>query len=218
MLTVATHGSPQMKDRDTINRLPLPFPTLFRETSGMIRRFHLLFFALALSGAARGQTPQTAPPAQAGSPDFNQLSQEAMGWLQDLVRIDTTNPPGNELVAAKYVADILTREGIPNEILEMTPTRAMVVARLNASIMSDPARALLLLAHLDVVGVSRDKWTVDPFGAVIKDGYIYGRGTIDDKGMLAANLATIVALKRGSVALAREVIFLADADGEQGGA
>jgi acetylornithine deacetylase/succinyl-diaminopimelate desuccinylase-like protein len=206
-----------MKDRDTINRLPLPFPTLFRETSRMIRRFHLLFFALALSGAARGQTPQTAPPAQAGSPDFNQLSQEAMGWLQDLVRIDTTNPPGNELVAAKYVADILTREGIPNEILEMTPTRAMVVARLNASIMSDPARALLLLAHLDVVGVSRDKWTVDPFGAVIKDGYIYGRGTIDDKGMLAANLATIVALKRGSVALDRDVIFLADDDEEQGG-
>src|SRR6202050_2521924 len=153
MLTVATHGSPQMKDRDTINRLPLPFPTLFRETSRMIRRFHLLFFALALSGAARGQTPQTAPPAQAGSPDFNQLSQEAMGWLQDLVRIDTTNPPGNELVAAKYVAAILTKEGIPSEIFESTPGRGFIVARLSASAVPDPSRALLLMAHLDVVGV-----------------------------------------------------------------
>ena len=150
-------------------------------------------------------------------PDFNALSQEALGWLQDLVRINTTSPPGNELPAAKYVADILTKEGIPNELLEMTPTRSMVVGRLNASAMSDPSRALLLLAHLDVVGVSPDKWTVDPFAAVIKDGYIYGRGTIDDKGMVAANLAAIVELKRGGVPLDRDVIFLADDDEEQGG-
>ena len=187
----------------------------------MIRRVHFctLLFALVFAGPARGQIVQTtAPPqAQAGAPDFNALSQEALGWLQDLVRINTTSPPGNELPAAKYVADVLTKEGIPNEILEMTPTRSMVVGRLNASAMSDPSRALLLLAHLDVVGVSRDKWSVDPFAAVMKDGYIYGRGTIDDKGMLAANLAAIVALKRGGVALDRDVIFLADDDEEQGG-
>ena len=172
------------------------------------------------------QQPQTAPPqmqqaapiAQPGMPDFAALSQEALGWLQGLVRIDTTNPPGNEMAAAKYVSDILTHEGIANEILEMTPERGIVVARLNAGAMSDPSRALLLIAHLDVVGVSRDKWTVDPFAAEIKDGYIWGRGTIDDKSMVAANLAAIVALKRGAVQLDRDVIFLADDDEEQGGA
>ncbi len=187
----------------------------------MIRRFQIctLLFALAFAGAAHCQIVQTTAPAPSpgAAPDFKALSQEALGWLQDLVRINTTSPPGNELPAAKYVSDILTKEGIPNELLEMTPTRSMVVGRLNASAMSDPSRALLLLAHLDVVGVSPDKWTVDPFAAVIKDGYIYGRGTIDDKGMVAANLAAIVELKRGGVLLDRDVIFLADDDEEQGG-
>ncbi len=168
--------------------------------------------------AASQQMVQTTPAAQPGMPDFAALSQEALGWLQGLVRIDTTNPPGNEMAAAKYVADILTHEGISNEILEMAPGRGIVVARLSASAMPDPSRALLLLAHLDVVGVSRDKWSVDPFAAEIKDGYIWGRGTIDDKSMVAANLAAIIALKRGAVPLDRDVIFLADDDEEQGGA
>ena len=167
--------------------------------------------------ATSPQMTQAPPASQAGMPDFAALSQEALGWLQGLVRIDTTNPPGNEMAAAKYVADILTHEGIPNEILEMAPDRGIVVARLNSGAMSDPSRALLLIAHLDVVGVSRDKWTVDPFAAEIKDGYIWGRGTIDDKSMVAANLAAIIALKRGAVSLNRDVIFLADDDEEQGG-
>ena len=84
----------------------------------------------------------------------------------------------------------------------MAPDRGIVVARLNSGAMSDPSRALLLIAHLDVVGVSRDKWTVDPFAAEIKDGYIWGRGTIDDKSMVAANLAAIIALKRGASGVA----------------
>src|SRR5438045_5442497 len=75
----------------------------------------------------------------------------------------------------------------------------------------------MLMAHLDVVGVERDKWTVDPFAGIIKDGYIYGRGASDDKGMLAANLAVFIELKRSMAHLNRDVIFLATADEETGG-
>jgi acetylornithine deacetylase/succinyl-diaminopimelate desuccinylase-like protein len=154
----------------------------------------------------------TPKPAEAPS-----LANEAVGWLADLVRINTTNPPGNEQAAAKYVAQILTREGIPHEFLDLTPGRTALVARLRSSAVADPARALLLVAHMDVVGVDASKWTVDPFGAVMKNGYLYGRGAIDDKGMLAANLAAFIALKRSNAHLNRDVIFLATADEEQGG-
>ncbi len=149
--------------------------------------------------------------------DFAKLSEEAAGWLAGLIRIDTSNPPGNELAAAKYLAAILEKEGIPAEVLESAPGRGVLIARLRASAVPDPARALLLLAHLDVVGVQKEKWSVDPFGGVIKDGYLYGRGAIDDKGMVVANLAVLVALKRGGVRLDRDVIFLAEGDEEESG-
>ena len=83
--------------------------------------------------------------------------------------------------------------------------------------MADPSRALILVAHMDVVGVERARWTVDPFAATIKDGYLYGRGAIDNKAMLASNLATFIALKRANARLNRDVIFLATDDEEQGG-
>jgi acetylornithine deacetylase/succinyl-diaminopimelate desuccinylase-like protein len=108
----------------------------------------------------------------------------------------------------------LQKEGIKAELLPLTPGRSALVARLNASAIADPSKALLLVAHMDVVGVERSKWTVDPFGAVPKDGYIYGRGAVDDKGMLAANLAAFVYLKRGNARLNRDVIFLATDDEE----
>jgi acetylornithine deacetylase/succinyl-diaminopimelate desuccinylase-like protein len=149
--------------------------------------------------------------------DTSALATEAQGWLVDLVKINTTNPPGNEAAAAKYIAAILTKEGINSEILELTPGRSAIVARMRATAVPDPAKALLLVAHMDVVGVDRSKWTVDPFGGVIKDGYLWGRGSIDDKSMVAANLAAFIALKRGKVFLNRDVIFLATADEEQFG-
>jgi acetylornithine deacetylase/succinyl-diaminopimelate desuccinylase-like protein len=145
------------------------------------------------------------------------VAKEAQAWLAELIRINTTNPPGNEQAAAKYVAAILVKEGITPETLEITPGRSAVVARLRSSMMADPAKSLLLVAHMDVVGVDKSRWTVDPFGAVIKDGYLYGRGAIDDKGMLAANLAAFIALKRANLHLTRDVIFLATADEENGG-
>jgi acetylornithine deacetylase/succinyl-diaminopimelate desuccinylase-like protein len=176
---------------------------------------------LALGLPARAQVSPMTGPGIPGNPspigDTTAIAREAQGWLADLVRIDTTNPPGNEQAAAKYIVGVLEKEGITPELLELAPGRTALVARLRSTAMADPARALLLVAHMDVVGVDKSKWTVDPFGAVIKDGYLYGRGAIDDKGMLAANLAAFIALKRSTVHLNRDIIFLATADEEQGG-
>jgi acetylornithine deacetylase/succinyl-diaminopimelate desuccinylase-like protein len=149
--------------------------------------------------------------------DTSALAREAQDWLVDLIKINTTNPPGNEQAAAKYIAGILTKEGITPELLDAAPGRTALVARLRSSVVADPSKALLLVAHMDVVGVDRSKWSVDPFAGVIKDGYLYGRGSCDDKGMLAANLAAFIALKRGNVRLSRDVIFLATTDEEQFG-
>jgi acetylornithine deacetylase/succinyl-diaminopimelate desuccinylase-like protein len=157
--------------------------------------------------------PQT--PSLVG--DTSALAREAQDWLVDLVKIDTTNPPGNEQAAAKYIAGILAKEGITAELLDLAPGRSAVVARLRSSAVADPSKALLLVAHMDVVGVDRGKWSVDPFGGVIKDGYLWGRGSLDDKSMLAANLAAFIALKRGNVHINRDVIFLGTADEEQFG-
>ena len=156
-------------------------------------------------------------PAPGGMPDPLQLTAEAQTWLTDLIRINTTNPPGNELEAAKYIQNVLQKDNIPAEVLEMKPGRGIVVARLQAGPLPDSSKALLLLAHLDVVGVDRAKWSVDPLAATQKDGYIYGRGAIDDKSMVAANLAAFIGLKRSGTRLTRDVIFLADDDEEQGG-
>src|SRR5690348_3590236 len=180
----------------------------------------LFLFLLAAGSPLLAQAPSTAMPTvqSTASPvgGTTALAKEAEGWLADLVRINTTNPPGNELAAAKYIAGVLTKEGINSQFLDLSPGRSALVARLSSSAVPDPSRALLLVAHMDVVGVDKSKWTVDPFGAVIKDGYLYGRGSIDDKGMLAANLAAFIALKRSNVRLNRDVIFLATADEEQG--
>jgi len=157
------------------------------------------------------------PPSQSLVGDTSALAREAQEWLVELVKINTTNPPGNEQAATKYIAGVLAKEGINAELLDVAPGRSALVARLRASAVPDPSKALLLVAHLDVVGVDKSKWTVDPFGGVVKDGYVWGRGSIDDKSMVAANLAAFIALKRGNVFLNRDVIFLATTDEEQFG-
>src|SRR3984893_6578159 len=166
----------------------------------MLMQVAMIFFAAIPLFAAQG-TPPNSPPAQtnpAPPADTAALSREALVWLAQLIQINTTNPPGNEAAAAKYVVGILEKEGITPEVLEVAPGRSAVVARLRSCAISDPSRALLLFAHMDVVGAERSRWTLDPFGAVMKDGYIYGRGALDDKSMLVANLATFIALKRAN--------------------
>ena len=178
-----------------------------------------LHLAASVPAAAQG-IPQATPVNTASiSPvaDATAVRREALVWLADLIKINTSNPPGNEQLAARYVAGVLQKEGIKPEILDLAPGRSAVVARLRSSVVPDPSKALLLVAHLDTVPVDRSRWTVDPFGAVIKDGYLYGRGAIDDKGMLAANLAVFIDLKRRNAHINRDVIFLATADEEGGG-
>jgi acetylornithine deacetylase/succinyl-diaminopimelate desuccinylase-like protein len=181
--------------------------------------FILSFFAAGNLSAQISQRPPALGIPQSPSlvGDTSALAREAQDWLVDLVKINTTNPPGNEQAAAKYIAGVLAKEGIPAELLDLAPGRSAVVARLRSSAVADPSRALLLVAHMDVVGVDRSKWSVDPFGGVIKDGYLWGRGSLDDKSMLAANLAAFIALKRGNVHINRDVIFLGTADEEQFG-
>jgi acetylornithine deacetylase/succinyl-diaminopimelate desuccinylase-like protein len=146
------------------------------------------------------------------TPDFTQAQAEAVKLLGELVKIDTSNPPGNETRAAEYIKGVLLAEGIPAQIFESAPGRGNVVARLKGNGKKKP---LLLMGHLDVVGVERDKWTMDPFAAIIKEGYLYGRGSVDDKSMDAANLEVFLLLHRMKVPLDRDVILLAEA-GEEG--
>lgn len=186
----------------------------------VLLRLGCCWLAAAVPVAAQEIPPAaTAVPTHSSSSlgDTTLLATEAMVWLMRLIQINTTNPPGNEEAAAKYIAGILEKEGIAPELLAMVPGRSAVVARLRASAVADPSKALLLVAHMDVVGAERARWTVDPFAAVVKDGYLYGRGAIDDKAMLAANLATFIALKRSNARLNRDVIFLASDDEEQFG-
>ncbi|HEV7519640.1 MAG TPA: M20/M25/M40 family metallo-hydrolase, partial [Candidatus Angelobacter sp.] len=155
----------------------------------MIPRFLSAIFALWLfSAPATAQQP----------PDFTVAQTEAVKVLSDLVKIDTSNPPGNETRAAEYIKSVLAAEGITAQIFESAPGRGNIAARLKGNGKKKP---LLLMGHLDVVGVERDKWTMDPFAATIKDGYLYGRGSVDDKSMDAANLEVFLLLHRMKIPL-----------------
>src|SRR6266851_3834923 len=146
-----------------------------------------LVMAASLPVAAQVAPERPGIPGNASQTGYaSAMAKEAQGWLADLIRINTSNPPGNEQIAAMYIAGILAKEGIKAEILDLMPGRSAVVARLRSAAMADPSKALLLVAHLDTVPVDKSRWSVDPFGAVVKDGYLYGRGAIDDKGMLIA--------------------------------
>jgi acetylornithine deacetylase/succinyl-diaminopimelate desuccinylase-like protein len=162
---------------------------------------------LMCSAAIGGAEPQTT-----GNPDFNKARDEAIQILQGLIRIDTSNPPGNETKAAQYLKGILDKEGIPSEIIALEPARGNLVARIKGN---GKAKPILLIAHLDVVGVEREKWTMDPFAATIKDGYLYGRGVFDDKSNVAAALQVMLMLHRSKTPLDRDIILLAEA-GEEG--
>jgi acetylornithine deacetylase/succinyl-diaminopimelate desuccinylase-like protein len=137
---------------------------------------------------------------------------ETIRFLTDLVKIDTSNPPGNEVKAAEYIKSVLDKEGIASDIFESAPGRGNLVARIKGN---GSKRPLMLMGHLDVVGVQRDKWSVDPFAAIMKDGFLYGRGSHDDKAMDAANLEVFLQLHRRKIPLDRDVILLAEA-GEEG--
>lgn len=165
-------------------------------------------FLLAL-GFAAGTVLPAAPLPQ---PNFPAALNEIVTNLSAFIRVDTVNPPGNETRGAQFLRTILDREGIPSEILALEPARGSLVARLRGNGKKKP---LMLLGHTDVVGVEREKWNVEPFAGIVKDGWIYGRGALDDKGMTTAFLEIFLLLHRHKVPLDRDVIFLAES-GEEG--
>ena len=144
--------------------------------------------------------------------DWDEVGAESVGHLVDLVRIDTSNPPGNETEVVEYLEDVLAVAGIESQRYALEESRANLVARINGN---GSKRPILMMGHTDVVGVQPEKWYADPFSGLRQDGFIYGRGTLDDKDNLAAALMVIKLLKRYDVELDRDVILLAES-GEEG--
>src|SRR5208337_586407 len=140
--------------------------------------------------------------------DWQGVRDEAVEILRNYIRINTTNPPGNELEAARFLEGILRKDGVEAIVYESAPRRANLLAVCPGK---RNVGSLILLNHMDVVPVERDKWDLDPFGGIIKDGYIYGRGAIDNKGNGVAELMALLLLKRHRIPLKRDVIFLAAA-------
>ena len=154
--------------------------------------------------------------AQARPIDWDALARESQTVLADYLRVNTTNPPGNELLGARFLKAILDREGIEAQILdtvEIGPNRASLYARLRGS---GSKKAIALVHHIDVVPVNPSSWSVDAFSGTTKDGYIWGRGAIDMKGNGIAQLMAMIALKRSGVPLTRDVVFIGNSDEELG--
>ena len=144
--------------------------------------------------------------------DWDAVGEESIDYLVDLVRIDSSNPPGNETEVVDYLEEALAEEGIASEIYALDPARANLVARYRGN---GSKRPILIMGHTDVVGVQADKWSEEPFGGIRKDGYIWGRGTLDDKDNVTAGLMVMLLLNRLDVEMDRDIIFLAES-GEEG--
>ena len=169
----------------------------------MFRR--ALLTSLAVVSAVALPHGQSGP----GTPAFEA---ETLTHFQALLQRDTSSPPGNEIRAVEYLKQVLDAEGIPYQVFAKDPTRPNLVVRMKGNGKKKP---ILILGHTDVVTVDPKKWTFPPFGATIDGGYVYGRGTVDDKDNLVAGLMLILQLKRTNAALDRDVILLAEA-GEEG--
>jgi acetylornithine deacetylase/succinyl-diaminopimelate desuccinylase-like protein len=166
-----------------------------------------------LTGALAVACVLAAAPAGAQQVDMQALQDEAVAWLQEYIRLDTQNPPGNEILGARFFAKIFDAEGIPYQIAESAPGRGNIWARLEGG--DEPA--VVLLHHMDVVPADARYWSVDPLSGEKRDGYIYGRGALDTKTSGILNLAAFLALHRSGVPLKRDLVFVATADEEAGG-
>jgi acetylornithine deacetylase/succinyl-diaminopimelate desuccinylase-like protein len=152
--------------------------------------------------------------AQQREPDWNRAGDEAVRLFAEFLRIDTTNPPGNEVRAAEFLSRVLRREGIEAKTFVSSPGRGNLYARIKGN---GSRRPVVLLNHTDVVPSDKEFWSFDPMSGMVRDGYIHGRGALDMKSLGAAQLMTLILLKRAGLALDRDVIFLATADEEAGG-
>lgn len=146
--------------------------------------------------------------------DHQKLFEEALSIFRDILRIDTSNPPGNETAVADYLKKVLESEGFASEVVEPVKGRGSIVSRIQSP--DGAGNGLLLSAHTDVVPTKASGWTHPPFGGVVDRGFIWGRGAVDMKHMVVYNLLAILTVKRLGLKLKRDLVFLAVADEEEG--
>jgi acetylornithine deacetylase/succinyl-diaminopimelate desuccinylase-like protein len=170
--------------------------------------------------AAPAPAPAADAPAcpRAGALEAAAIAEEAACLLAAYVRIDTTNPPGNELQAARFLRSVLARDGIESQIIESAPGRANLIARLSGRSGARAGGAVVLMHHMDVVPAAAGEWSVAPLSGELRDGQLWGRGSIDNKGGGVLTLLSVLLAKRLGTPLPRDVVLLAVADEEAGGA
>lgn len=213
-LRTATHDRNFVRPHDHAPHRVLAITTVTR----LPRWSHVIAFAAACSLAA----PSVVRSQQVGAAptpiDWRALGDEAVQTLAAYVRINTTNPPGNEIDGLRFLQQVLERNGIQAEIVD-TETAALgsrrgnLYARLRGS---GRKKAIALVSHVDVVPASPHFWSVDPFAGETKDGYLWGRGALDMKGEGIVHLMAMIALKRSRVPLDRDIVFIANSDEELG--
>ena len=183
---------------------------------GLTALFSVQVFAETAKALGSAEQPLGMASSSIPADHLKQYSDLAVTWMQEYLRIDTTNPPGNEMRAVTFYKKILDQEGIENRAFEYTPGRGDLWARLPHA-TAEAKRPIILLNHMDVVTSDASHWKVPPFSGEIKDGWIWGRGAQDMKDEGLAQLVVIVMLKREKIELDRDVIFLAVSDEEADG-
>ncbi|HEY6395700.1 MAG TPA: M20/M25/M40 family metallo-hydrolase [Candidatus Binataceae bacterium] len=188
--------------------------------SAVLLTIALLLSSPVLAAAKDGQdarqhVPLTTKAPQPKTIDWDKVTGEAIELLSKYFQINTTNPPGNEIPAAKMLKEKFLTDGIPANTWEPLPGRGIVAARLHG--IGKHNKAILLLSHMDVVPADPKEWQVPPFSGQVKDGFIWGRGTIDDKGPGVVELMAMLAIKRSGILLDRDILFVATGDEEEGG-
>lgn len=154
--------------------------------------------------------------AQSGKPvNWDAITTEATALLSKYIQINTTNPPGSELAAARFLREKFLADGIPAVVFQPAPGRGIVAARLRGG--GGHRKAVILLSHMDVVAAAAADWSQPPFAGVVKNGQIWGRGALDDKGPGVVELMALLAIKRSRILLDRDIIFIATGDEEAGG-
>ncbi len=164
-------------------------------------------------GPSESRGVSKAPPPQ--PIDWDKVTREATDLLSKYIQINTTNPPGNEIGAARMLKEKFLTDGIPATTWEPEHGRGIVAARLRG--IGKHTKSIILLSHMDVVPANPKEWEVAPFSGAVKDGKIWGRGSIDDKGAGVIELMAMLAIKRAGILLDRDVIFIATGDEEEGG-
>lgn len=170
------------------------------------------FYAALLVGIFASPVAAQAPEAR--KLDWDAVAKESQQVLADYLRINTTNPPGNEMKAALFLKKILEKEGFVVQLMDSTELGAGRVNLYTRLKGNGSKKAIALVHHMDVVPATPSYWQVDPFSGEVKDGYIWGRGAIDMKGDGVAHLMAMIALKRAGVPLNRDIVFIANSDEE----